>query len=265
MGKSQDFFILFLMIIFLSPAKTLKEEPVSLPIKSEPPMFFEQAKELGNILKKFSVLEIEKLMKVSSKIAELNFNRFQKIPEKLDKTNSYPALCCFEGDVYKGIMEESFSKENWEFTNKHVRILSGMYGILKPTDLLYPYRLEMGTKLENPKGKNLYEFWKEATIKYVSNLSNKTIINLASEEYFKAIPKENFSGKIINIVFKDWKNDSFKIIGIYAKRARGVMTNWIIKNSITDTEKLKNFSENGYSFSKNESDQENFVFARKNS
>jgi cytoplasmic iron level regulating protein YaaA (DUF328/UPF0246 family) len=219
-------------------------------------------------LKKFSISDLEKLMGISKKLAELNFTRFQNFEKKFDLKNSRQALLAFDGDVYAGIEKNNFSEKDFTFAQNHIRILSGLYGLLRPLDLIQPYRLEMGTDFKKCKflSKNLYEFWGDKISKTLDELaiaqSAKHIVNLASEEYFSAINPKKISTKIINCVFKEKKGDALKIVGINAKKARGLMTNFAIKNKISDVKKLQEFSEEKYRFNKNLSDESNFIFTR---
>ncbi len=212
------------MLILLSPAKSLDyKSPISCADFTTP-HFSEETKKLAAKLRKFSVSDLEKLMGISKNLAELNHERFKNFSDKFDFKNSKQALLAFDGDVYKPIEVEKFSATDFSFAQKNLRILSGFYGILRPLDLMQPYRLEMGTNL------NLYDFWSDKISQQLDSEGAKHIINLASEEYFSVVNPKKISAKIINIIFKEKKNDSYKIIGIHAKKARGLMTNFIIKN-----------------------------------
>ncbi len=202
-------------------------------------------------------------MGISKKLAELNHQRFQDFSsDKFDFKNSKQALLVFDGDVYKPIEVETFTKKDFEFAQKHLRILSGFYGILRPLDLMQPYRLEMGTNLKIGDAKNLYQFWGDKISDEINKEKGEYVINLASEEYFSAINPKKISAKIINLIFKEKKGDAYKIIGINAKKARGLMTNFIIKNQIAKPADLKNFDLEKYRFSKEMSDESDFVFIR---
>lgn len=247
------------MLILLSPAKSLDFDTSFACKNYTLPCFTKEIETLSSELKKLSVSDLEKLMGISKKLAELNFERFQNFEKKFDLKNSRQALLAFDGDVYAGIEKEKFSEKDFDFAQNHIRILSGLYGILKPLDLIQPYRLEMGTKLKNF---TLYNFWGDKISQELEKSAEKNIINLASEEYFSSVNPKKISHNIINIIFKEKKSGVLKIVGINAKKARGLMTNFVIKNKIIDPEKLKNFSEENYRFEKNLSDEKNWVFAR---
>ena len=243
------------MLTLLSPAKSLNYEP-SHHAGFTLPHFIAETKILAVQLKKFSVPDLEKLMGISKNLAELNHQRFQNFSENFDLENSKQAILAFDGDVYKPIEAEKFTSEDLNFAQKTLRILSGFYGALRPLDLIQPYRLEMGTNL------NLYKFWSDKISQHLDSEGSKHLINLASEEYFSVINPKKISAKIINITFKENKNGSYKIIGIYAKKARGLMANFIIKNKITNPQELKKFQSENYQFAKEMSDEINFVFVR---
>jgi hypothetical protein len=242
------------MLILLSPAKSLKFKAPSESIKSTVPAFLRDSQELVNILKKFSQKDLEKLMSISSKLAELNLQRFKDFSFPFNQKNSHPALFLFNGDVYEAMQISSYNKNDLEFAQNHLRILSGLYGILKPLDLMQEYRLEMKTNLKNFLGENLSQFWQKKIADFLNeelkNQREKTIINLASDEYFAAIDEKKINGKIINIIFKEKKNEGYKTIGLMAKKARGMMADFAIKNKIEKSEDLKKFSNDGYQFKK---------------
>jgi hypothetical protein len=201
-------------------------------------------------------------MSISDKLSKLNFDRFQTFSTPFTLTNAKQALLAFKGDVYNGIDAPNLSSQDLDFAQSCVRMLSGLYGVIRPLDLIQPYRLEMGTRLENDKGKNLYEFWGDQISQILNEDESSVIINLASNEYFKGIDKKSLNAKIINIAFKEFKGDTYKIIGIYAKRARGLMVNYMIKNRITKSDDLKNFNVEDYKFRQNMSDELTWVFTR---
>ena len=260
------------MLILISPAKSLDYESTTHQQNFTIPYFAKDTEKLALQLKKFSVSDLEKLMGISKKLAELNFERFQKFLPKFDLKNSKQALLVFDGDVYGPIEKDKFSQADFDFAQKNLRILSGFYGILKPLDLMQPYRLEMGTDFKktslekNLKIKNLYQFWGDKISDFINmemeNNHEKYIINLASEEYFSAINVKKISEKIINIIFKEKKSGIYKIVGINAKKARGLMVNFIIKNKIDDIAKIKKFNLENYVFEKSMSDEQNLVFVR---
>lgn len=256
------------MLILISPAKSLDYESTTHQQNFTIPHFAKDTEKLALQLKKFSVSDLEKLMGISKKLAELNFERFQKFLPKFDLKNSKQALLVFDGDVYGPIEKDKFSQADFDFAQKNLRILSGFYGILKPLDLMQPYRLEMGTDFKktslekNLKIKNLYQFWGDKISQYLNLEKSEYLINLASEEYFSAINSKEILAKIINIIFKEKKGDGYKIIGIHAKKARGMMVNFIIRNKIVDLDGLKGFGVGGYYFVEEVSDEGNFVFVR---
>ena len=250
------------MLILISPAKTLD---YSTPVfkESTQPDFQTDTRSLVRIMKKKSAKEIGELMHISENLAELNNKRFKTFQTDFTENNSKQAILAFKGDVYTKIDVDQYSKEDFDFAQDHLRILSGLYGLLKPLDLIQPYRLEMGIKLENKKGKNLYEFWDKKIAKAINAVAEgKTIINLASQEYFKAVHQKSLKSPLITIEFKEFKDDSYKIIGFFAKQARGMMSNFAIKNRITEPELLKTFNEAGYEYSEKLSDASNWVFVR---
>ena len=209
-----------------------------------------------------NISEIQDFMEISEKLAHLNFQRFQNWSLPFNKTNSSPAIYSFSGDVYEGLDAYSLGEEDVKFAQRNLLILSGLYGILKPLDLIQPYRLEMGRKLKYESHKNLYSFWNDKISLYLNNIKDKVIINLASNEYFNVVNKEKISKKIISPIFKDEKNGKFKIISFYAKKARGLMANYIIKNKIDDPSQLIKFNINGYTYNKNLSTDFYPVFTR---
>jgi len=257
------------MIILLSPAKTLDYE-TPVPHKSfSVSKHLVQSEELITELRKKDPYDLSKLMGLSEKLANLNFERnmnWQPPTTLSDEVRQ--AIFAFKGDVYTGLAAYSLKKSDIKFLNKHVRILSGLYGILKPLDLMSPYRLEMGTKLKNPKGKNLYEFWgsdiTDSINRSVSSHKNKTILNLASVEYFSSVKQQSLNGKVVSPIFKDYKNGKYKIISFFAKKARGLMTRYVVENQIDSPNLLSGFNYDGYKYSKEESTDQNPVFLRKN-
>ncbi|MEC8753456.1 MAG: peroxide stress protein YaaA [Verrucomicrobiota bacterium] len=248
------------MILLLSPSKNMKD--CAYDNKTSQPVFINEAKSLVNEINKMNISEIQDFMEISEKLAHLNFQRFQNWSLPFNKTNSSPAIYSFSGDVYEGLDAYSLEEEDVKFAQKNLLILSGLYGILKPLDLIQPYRLEMGRKLKYESHKNLYSFWNDKISLYLNNIKDKVIINLASNEYFNVVNKEKISKKIISPIFKDEKNGKFKIISFYAKKARGLMANYIIKNKIDDPSQLIKFNINGYTYNKNLSTDFYPVFTR---
>ena len=254
------------MLIVVSPAKTLDYETPLASNKSSQPLFKKRSAELINVLLDYTPAKLSKLMSISDKLAELNVNRYGDWQLKATKSNARPALLAFKGDVYKGMDAATFKDSDFDFAQDHLAILSGLYGVLRPLDLMQPYRLEMGTKLKNPAGENLYEFWGDDITKALNKQLKKNggdvLVNLASIEYFNAVRPDQLNANVIAPVFKDFKNDKYKIISFFAKKARGTMTGWIIRNKITDAKKLIKFSEDGYKYSAKESTPDQPVFLR---
>jgi len=250
------------MHLLISPAKTLDMDGAIAVPKTTLSPFLNESALLIKDLKKLRSIDIQDLMKVSSKIAELNANRFLEWSLPFSKTNAKAAIHAFKGDVYTGLDAESISKDDMEFAQEHLSILSGLYGLLRPLDLMQAYRLEMGTKFVNTGGKNLYVFWGNKITEEVNKREQKHIINLASNEYFKAVNKEVLKADIITPVFKDEKNGTLKVISFYAKKARGMMARFIIQNRIKNVEEIKDFNLAGYAFIENLSTEKEWVFTR---
>lgn len=253
------------MLVILSPSKTQNFENYNLPKGVEPsaPLFQKEIQELVQKLKQLSPDQISKLMSLSEKLTELNFQRFQDFnPQKFTSDNSKPALLAFEGDVYRDIDSIHYSKEDWDFANQHLRTISGLYGLLRPTDNIQPYRLEMKTKLPTKNAKDLYEFWGAKLAEQINSEGHTTLINLASNEYSKALIPHLKNIDLINISFKDKKKDKYRVIAIYSKFARGNMANQIIKQRITKPEQLKDLNVDGYKFNKQMSTDKEYVFTR---
>lgn len=254
------------MIYLLSPAKSLDYESEVPSIRSTMPRFLDDSAELAAIMKKFKPSELEKLMSISSKLADLNAQRYDDWRSDYSKPEARQAVLTFTGDVYQGLAVEGWEKEHFSEAQKSIRILSGLYGVLRPLDLMLPYRLEMGTKLLSPRGKNLYEFWGESLTQSLNKelkAKNDAVINLASNEYFSAVQPDQLKAPVITPVFKDWKNGQYKIISFYAKKARGMMAGWGVKNKVSQPFELKQFKEGGYCFDASLSDASSWVFTRK--
>ena len=218
-------------------------------------------------MRQFSALDISELMHVSSKIAELNFDRYEAWHADFSPENAKQAVLAFKGDVYTGLDAETFKAADFKFAQKHLRILSGPYGLLRPLDLMQAYRLEMGTKLENARGKNLYEFWGDKITDglntQLKKIKSDHLINLASNEYFKAVKPRQLNGEIITPAFKEYKNGQYKMIGVYAKKARGTLSRFIIHNQLSNVEDIKAFNEDSYKFNSKLSKGNNWVFTRR--
>jgi len=248
------------MKILISPAKKLdfSKSPI---INEENTCFFSKKTErLQKHLKKFSAKKIGALMKLSPQLAELNYERFQLMGS--DENERSLAAFAFNGEVYSGLHITSFSDKELESAQDKLRILSGLYGILKPNTVVEPYRLEMGTKLPVGKNKNLYDFWGDDIINFLNNEEDELIVNLASNEYNKAAQLKKFKGEVVTPNFKEFKNGDYKTIMVFAKKARGTMAKWIIKNDISKLEDLKNFSEDGYLFNESLSSENDLIFTR---
>ena len=249
------------MIVLLSPAKSLDFESPAISDRVSEPLFADETGELLNVLAKLSVNDLQELMSISAALAELNFNRFQEMQNFPSEVPAKQAVSVFVGEAYRGLSSDDFSDDDLQFAQKHLRILSGFYGVLRPLDLIQPYRLEMGTKLKVNKYDNLYKFWGDKITNQINkDLQTPVIINLASDEYFKSVNKKILNAEIITPVFYDNHKGTYKMITVYAKNARGAMTRYIIKNRIENHEELKNANVNGYKFSEKMSDKEKWVF-----
>ncbi len=255
------------MLVVISPAKTLDYETAPVTPRSTQPRLLDESQQLIDGARKMSPAQISSLMKISDKLGQLNAARFEAWSTPFNKQNAKQAVLAFKGDVYTGLDAETLDSEGFAFTQKHLRILSGLYGLLRPLDLMQAYRLEMGTKLDNARGKDLYAFWGSL----ITDLVNKdlkasgsdVLVNLASNEYYKSIQAKNIKGEIITPVFKDWKNGQYKIISFFAKKARGMMCRYMIDHQVTKPEELKGFDTDGYQFNEAMSSDNEFVFVRK--
>ncbi len=255
------------MLMVISPAKNLDYTTAPTTDVSTQPTMLEHSQVLINALKHLSPQDISQLMGISDKLGVLNYDRFQQFTRPFNTDNAKQAVLAFNGDVYAGLNAPSLNENELAFAQKHLRILSGLYGLLKPLDLMQPYRLEMGTKFHNVRGKDMYTFWgdiiTDAINAQLASLDSDVLINLASNEYFKSVNKKTLSATIYTPVFKDWKTDKYKIISFYAKKARGLMSAYIIKNQLSSVEQLKCFDSEGYSYNEAMSDGCELVFTRK--
>lgn len=253
------------MLMVISPAKTLDyDSPLATEQYSQPD-FLDDACELVDQLKTLEPHQISNLMSISDKLGQLNAERFQQWKTPFTPDNARQAILAFKGDVYTGLNAENFSEQEFEFAQKHLRMLSGLYGVLKPLDLMQPYRLEMGTRFENTRGKDLYAFWGDRITQELNRLlaaDDGVLVNLASNEYFKSVRKKELNGRLVTPQFKDWKNGQYKMISFYAKKARGLMCRYAIENGITQADDLKGFNLEGYYFCEEQSDQNNWLFLR---
>jgi len=253
------------MLFVISPAKNLDFETPAVTKTASQPQYLKQSTTLINQLKQLSVQDVASLMSLSDKLAGLNLSRYQSWETPFNADNAKQAMLAFNGDVYTGLDASTLDEAGFTFAQQHLRILSGLYGVLKPLDYIQPYRLEMGTKLANKAGKDLYDFWgDELTNALLADpaFTDKVLINLASNEYFKSIKTKQLNARIITPIFKDAKNGQYKIISFYAKKARGLMSRYIIDNKITEPEAIKGFDREGYYFSEEQSKGDEWVFLR---
>ena len=250
------------MIIVISPSKTL-DFSGEISGGYTIPDFLDKSEELISVLRKLPAAKIASLMDISEKLSKLNWQRYKDFSVPFTPANARQALYAFKGDVYEGLAAHEFSKDDAQYAQSHLRIISGLYGLLRPLDLIQPYRLEMGTKLANKNGRNLYKFWgDQITEKLNEVLQGGVLVNLASEKYFKAVNKKLLQGKIITPIFKEKKGKDYKIVSFYAKKARGLMAAYIIKNRVEAAEDIAHFNESGYKFNKALSGADEFVFTR---
>lgn len=250
------------MLLVISPAKTLDYSNPEYSSHSQPD-FPSEVNDLVGVLKKKSASQISKLMHLSDTLASLNVERYKNFTETFSPDNSKQAVLAFKGEVYAKMEADQFSAEDLEFAQQHLRILSGLYGVLKPLDLIQPYRLEMGTPLKTKKGTNLYQYWGTKISKALNEAGQgKTLVNLASQEYFKAVDQKTLKLPVISIHFKEYKEGKYQVVGFFAKQARGLMARYAILNRVTDPEQLKVFGEEGYEFSAPLSTAQDWVFVR---
>ncbi|WP_395068448.1 peroxide stress protein YaaA [Paraburkholderia silvatlantica] len=261
------------MIIVLSPAKSLDYDTPAHIETHTIPAFVDDAAELIAGLRRLSPQQIGSLMSISDPLARLNFQRYADWSKQFSEANAKQAVLAFNGDVYEGFDARSLSSADLDFAQQHVRVLSGLYGLLRPLDLLQPYRLEMGTRFENARGKDLYAFWGErithainAQIEHNHAKAAKgarVVVNCASNEYFKAVKPKKLAAPVITPVFEDWKGGRYKIISFHAKRARGLMARYAVENRVAEPEALKAFDVEGYAFDADASNDSTYVFRRR--
>ncbi|BBG61200.1 MULTISPECIES: peroxide stress protein YaaA [Providencia] len=254
------------MLITISPAKTLDyESPLATQLYTQPELLSESEK-LIKECRKLTPADIASLMKISDKLAGLNAARFGEWQPNFTPGNARQAILAFKGDVYTGMQAETFSQADFEFAQQHLRMLSGLYGVLRPLDLMQPYRLEMGIRLKNSRGKDLYEFWGNIITQHLNEAlaaqGDNILVNLASDEYFKSVNIKKLDGEIIKPVFLDEKNGKYKVISFYAKKARGLMSRFIIQNKLTQSKQLSDFNLEGYQFDEQQSKGNELVFTR---
>ncbi len=254
------------MLLFLAPSKT-QQTPIIQEDNYTSAKYLEKTREIILSLQSLAIKELSELMKMSEKLALTNHERFQNFSFPHSPENSGQALLVFQGDVYSEIKTETYTTQQFQFAQEHVRILSGLYGMLRPLDLIQPYRLEMGLKWETTSWKSLYEFWREEITSSVNEqceeINTQEILNLASAEYFNVINKRKLNPTIITPVFKEQTEKGLRTIAIYAKRARGMMAHYIISNQITNINKIKDFTQGGYGFNEELSSTREVVFTRK--
>ncbi|WP_444934507.1 peroxide stress protein YaaA [Microbulbifer sp. JTAC008] len=254
------------MLIVISPAKTLDYESDIPSLETTQPDFLKESAALIKELRELSPQQVSSLMKISDKLGVLNYDRFHTWKRPFTDNNARPALLAFKGDVYTGLEAETMGKRDFAYAQKHLRMLSGLYGLLRPLDLMQPYRLEMGTKFENAKGKNLYEFWgdkiTEALNAQLQGVKSRELVNLASNEYFKSVKTKQLDAQVITPHFKDLKNGQYKMISFFAKKARGMMSRWAIDQRVKKAEELKGFDVAGYVYNLNMSTEWDWVFTR---
>ena len=254
------------MITLLSPAKSLDYESPCLTERSTQIRLKSDTAVLIDQLKKLSSQEVGSLMNISDKLSVLNHGRFQSFASSFTKKNSRQAILAFTGDVYQGMTLSEWSADDFATAQENVRILSGLYGVLRPLDLMQPYRLEMGTSLANVRGKNLYHFWGDRITgllnKDLEKSNSSVVVNLASNEYFSAVIPSRLNGQVISPVFKDEKKGKYKIISFYAKKARGMMADYVVKNDLKKAEDLREFSTAGYAYDSESSTEDKPVFLR---
>lgn len=255
------------MIVLLSPAKSIDSAKIDRNEKPTQPSFLEESAMLANAMKKYSPGKLSRLMKINANLAQLNAQRYQEWNTPFTESNAKPTLFSFRGDVFLGLDAASLDEEAVMFAQDHLRILSGLYGILRPLDLMQPYRLEMGLPLKFRRYKNLYHFWSDKLAKFIEEEAElqddpPVIVNLASEEYFSAVGPHIKKSTVIKPVFKENKNGKYRFIHVFGKKARGLMTRFILENKITDPEQMKLFDSEGYYYNDRLSEGNEWVFTR---
>ncbi|MGV3345845.1 peroxide stress protein YaaA [Enterobacteriaceae bacterium LUAb1] len=254
------------MLLIISPAKTLDYKSPLTTKRYTLPAQLNDSQKLVEIARAFTPAQLASLMNISDKLAGLNVARFNDWQPEFTPDNARQAMMAFKGDVYTGLQAETFSEDDVDFAQRHLRILSGLYGVLRPLDLMMPYRLEMGTRLANPRGTDLYRFWGEKITQELNHAlaeqGDNVLVNLASDEYFKAVNPDALQGRIIKPVFLDEKNGTFKIISFYAKKARGLMSRFVIQERLTTPSQLTAFNLEGYRFDASASTDNELIFKR---
>ena len=254
------------MLLLISPSKTLDFSPQKKVKTPTSPEFVEEAAELVRRLKKFSKKKLADLMGISEKLAAENFDRFQQWSPEHSRDNSKPCLLAFRGDVYDGLAAEKWKAADLKFAQRHLRILSGLYGVLRPLDAIQPYRLEMGTPLKVGRQKDLYAYWREIVTESIGqalrSARTSTIINLASKEYFSAVDFNELEANVITPAFKEYRDGRYKFLSFFGKKARGLMAGYILENKLKKPEQIKRFDVDGYSFNEELSSEADWVFTR---
>ena len=254
------------MIALMNSSKTMDFEPAAGKLKHSVPQYLKDSQLLVDELRKLAEPEFSKLLKTSEKLTKLNIERYAKWQIKAERSTSKQALLAFRGDIYSGMEVDNYKVEEFEFVQNHVRILSGLYGILRPLDLIQPYRLEMATKLATARGKNLYQFWgtkiNESISKLLKREKSGVLINLCSMEYFTSIKAASLDAMVITPIFKEYRNGSYRFVTLYAKKARGMMCNYIIQNHLRDVNDLKSFNVEGYRYNNKISSDYEWAFTR---
>jgi hypothetical protein len=254
------------MLALLSPSKTLDYETEPQTDKYTQPQLLDEAETLIDILRDYDIDELRELMDISEDLATLNVERYDNFETPFTPENAKQAILAFDGDVYRDFELDDYDEGDFDFLQDHVGILSGLYGYLRPLDLMQPYRLEMGTRLDNPRGDRLYKFWGDLITEQVNaaldNQGDDIVLNLASNEYFDSVNTDAVDGRILNVNFKDLRNGNYRVISFYLKRLRGTMSNWIVQNRVEEPEALKQFDGRGYYFSDEHSTEDEYVFLR---
>ncbi|MCB9693012.1 MAG: peroxide stress protein YaaA [Alphaproteobacteria bacterium] len=254
------------MLAILSPAKSLDTSPVSTQLQRSAPVFAGEAAKLLKVARRLSADDLKGLMHISDALAELNRERFQSMAFPLEEPSSLPAALLFDGDVYKGLDARSLPDDDLAWANDHVRILSGLYGLLRPMDLAHPYRLEMGTSLENPRGKDLYAWWGDRLAKKLDEdlkgHADRVVVDLASKEYNRAVPSRALKADRLDVQFKELRDGKARVISFFAKKARGTFARWMVQNRIERRDDLKGFDADGYAYSDELSSASSWVFIR---
>ena len=250
------------MLILLSPAKALDYSAALPPHTPTAPLFVPQSRELIGLLKTLTPAQIATLMGLSDKLATLNVARYEAWSENANENNARAAVLAFDGDVYDGLAARNMGEDDLIWMQNHLCILSGLYGVLRPLDFMQPYRLEMGTRLANKKGRDLYAFWGSQIADYLQSRKPSIIVNLASQEYFKSVDQSALKAPVLDCVFEEWRGTTYKIVSLYAKRARGLMTRFIVTERLENPEQLQAFDTEGYAFDAEFSTPSRYVFRR---